>query len=128
MNTYKKMMMVVMILGIASPALANPGGEARKRTRRGNVQQRLKNQERRIERNEAKGKITADEAAQQRASVSKIAEERKADIEANGGKLTKEQRKGLNQELNKNSKAIHDAAHDAPAAPAAPAVPAVPSN
>ena len=116
--------MLVMVFGMATPVFAGQGKRALKRTKHGNVEQRVVNQERRIDRKEARGKITPEQAQAERSKVEGIAKERAEDLKANGGKLlTKDQRKGLNKELNETSKEIKGSS-----GPSVPATPAAPSG
>ncbi len=70
---------------------------------------RFEEQNMRIKAGVKNKKLTKDEAKALHAKVKSIREEMQSDIKANGdGKLTSDQSKQLNQELDDNSTAIHD--------------------
>jgi hypothetical protein len=73
------------------------------------VRTRIEDQHKRIMAGVKNGKLTKDEASALHAKVKAIREELVVALKANGKKeLTEDQYKQLNQELNDNSKAIHD--------------------
>ena len=84
------------------------GDFKKKHPRRAEVNQRVRNQEKRINAGVKSGTMTAEEAKEDRKNLRGIKREERADVKANGGHLTKEQTKGLNQELNTNSKEIQE--------------------
>ena len=99
----------------ADTAATNPAHPtfAQKHPRRAQVNHRVKNQEKRINKDLASGKITEQQADQLKANDKAIKQQERADVKANGGYLTKDQQKQLNQEENANSKLIKDEAHPA---------------
>ena len=74
------------------------------------IDKRLDNQEKRIEQGEKSGALTPREANR----LEKREARTEADLAAakSDGKVTKLERKGLHQELNHNSRAIHRQKHD----------------
>ena len=107
------------LIALASPALAgnpgNPTGEKfdREHPRRGEVNQRVKNQRARINEGEKNGTLSKQQGNHLKANDRAIKEQEHADVKANGGHLTKGEQKQLNQEENSNSRMIHDEKHPA---------------
>ena len=75
------------------------------------VNQRLDNQQNRIDAGEAKGQMTAGQAAADEKHDANIARRESVDEAKNGGHLTKAEQKHLNKSLNKNSKRVHAQRH-----------------
>jgi len=71
------------------------------------VNQRIENQEKRIDAGAASGTITPQQAARDTARVDRIENRAAAVEEKNGGHLTKGQQVRFNHKLNKTSRAIH---------------------
>ena len=88
----------------------NPtGGEfAKEHPRRNEVNQRVKNERKRINQGLKDGTLTPEQAKQLRANNRAIKKQEHAEVKANKGHLTKAQKKQLNQELNANSQLIHN--------------------
>ncbi len=76
------------------------------------VGKREENQQDRIAQGVKSGQLTAGEAAHLENNEQKINQEVKADRAANGGKLTSQERKQVNQQLNRESKQIYRAKHN----------------
>lgn len=114
-----KILIAALALMLSSAAFAgNPGNPtggkfAKKHPRRNEVNNRVKNQRERINKDEKSGKITKAQADQLKANDRAIKKQEHAEVKANGGHLTKGEQKQLNQEENANSKMIHDEAHPA---------------
>ena len=74
------------------------------------IEKRLDNQEKRIDAGQASGRLTPREASRMEAREAKT----EADLAAakSDGKVTRDERKDLHQELNHNSRAIHRQKHD----------------
>jgi hypothetical protein len=70
------------------------------------VNQRLENQQDRINAGEAKGQMTAGQAAADEKRDANIARRESVDEAKNGGHLTKAEQRHLNKSLNKNSRHI----------------------
>jgi len=123
MNAYVKILTLAALSGsllvpVVVRAADNPGNPtggtfAQQHPRRNEVNKRVKNQRRRINKDVASGKITPAQAKQLKANDAAIKAQEHADVKANGGYITKDQQKQLNQEENANSKLIHDEAHPA---------------
>jgi hypothetical protein len=118
----KEITIAVLALSLLTPAtlvLANnpgnpTGGQfAKNHPRRNEVNKRVKNQRKRINKDVASGKLTTQQAQQLKANDAAIKQQEHADVKANGGYLTKPEQKQLNQEENANSKLIYDEAHPA---------------
>jgi hypothetical protein len=89
------------------------------------IEKRIQRQKKRIEKGVEKGKLTPEQAAQLQQNVDKIEAEKTA-ATANGQKLTQDEKKKLQGELNESSKQIRDLKN--PGKPAVPAIPAVPAQ
>jgi len=74
--------------------------------RRTEVNQRLNNQNKRINAEEKSGQITKAQGAQLHKNDRQIRGEERAMASQNGGHITKTEQKALNQQENKNSKKI----------------------
>ncbi len=73
---------------------------------------REENQQDRIAQGVNSGQLTAGEAAHLENNEAKINQEVKQDRAANGGKLTSQERKQVNQQLNRESRQIYRAKHN----------------
>ena len=71
------------------------------------VNQRLDNQQNRIQNGVADGQINAKQEARDEKHDANIAQRESADEAKNGGHLTKGEQRRLNKSLNKNSTRIH---------------------
>lgn len=71
------------------------------------VNQRLQNQQNRIQNGVADGQINAKQAARDEKQDSNIAARESRDEAEHGGHLTKQEQKNLNKSLNHDSKRIH---------------------
>lgn len=71
------------------------------------VNQRLDNQQNRIQSGVADGKINAAQEARDEKHDANIAQRESADEAKHGGHLTKKEQRNLNKSLNKNSARIH---------------------
>ena len=76
------------------------------------VGKREENQQDRIAQGVKSGQLTSGEAAHLENNEQKINNEVRTDRAANGGKLTSQERKQVNQQLNKESKQIYRAKHN----------------
>ncbi len=75
------------------------------------VNQRLDNQQARINQGLANGTMTEKQAARDEAHDANIAKRESVDEAKNGGHLTKAEQNHLNKSLNKNSKRIYKQKH-----------------
>jgi hypothetical protein len=121
-SVMKSISLAVLSVSLMAPAMEaraeNPGNPtgghfAKNHPRRNEVNRRVKNQRRRINKDVASGKLTAEQGHQLKANDRAIKVQEHADVKANGGSLTKGEQKQLNQEENANSRLIHDEAHPA---------------
>jgi septal ring factor EnvC (AmiA/AmiB activator) len=107
-NTMKKMLKMLatpaLALLIAAPAFAADPAATPK------IDQRIQNQEKRIEQGEKSGALTGKEAARMEKREAKI-ESDVAKAKADGV-VTKQERKHLNKELDNQSRKIHREKHD----------------
>jgi hypothetical protein len=71
------------------------------------VDQRLQNQQNRIDAGAADGQLNANQAAHDDARDAKVSQELSADEAKNGGHITKAEQRKMNRQLNHNSKKIH---------------------
>jgi hypothetical protein len=76
------------------------------------VNQRLENQHDRIQAGKQDDQLTKSEATHLRADDAAIRAQERVYRQANGGKLTKGERKQLNKELNQTSRQIHRDRHN----------------
>ena len=102
----------IAFLGITVVASGAAAREMREHPRRTEVNRRIRNQERRIDKGVKDGTISADEAKKLKGELAGVKAEERAEVKANGGSLTKPEQKQLNQELNEDSKQIYKERHD----------------
>jgi len=79
--------------------------------RRAEVNQRLANQNRRINQGVKNGTLTKSEAGQLHKEDGQIRQEERDMASQNGGHITKQEQRTLNQQENKVSRQIHDEKH-----------------
>jgi hypothetical protein len=75
------------------------------------VNQRVQNQENRIDQGEKNGALTPGQADKLQNRDNKIEAQAQKDENANGGKLTPGEKRRLNKRLNRTSRAIHNEKH-----------------
>jgi len=102
------MMTAVLVSGVSGAAMAQtvPG-----HPRINEVDQRLENQQDRIDAGVNKGQINAKQEARDNARDTRVAQQLSADEAKNGGKITKGEQRRLNRELNRNSRRIYKQRH-----------------
>ena len=102
------MMTAVLVSGVSGAARAQtvPG-----HPRINEVDQRLENQQDRIDAGVNKGQINAKQEARDNARDSRVAQRLSADEAKNGGKITKGEQRRLNRALNRNSAHIYHQRH-----------------
>ncbi len=109
MNTFRKGLVFAVTLsllcGAASAAFAETQWE-RNHPRRDQVNDRLGNQNRRIDRELKEGEITKRQANQLHREDRSIRHEERAVAKFNGGHITKDEQKALNQQENAVSRQI----------------------
>jgi coenzyme F420-reducing hydrogenase beta subunit len=71
------------------------------------VNQRLQDQQKRIDKAVSEGKITPDQAARDKKTDAKVADKLAKDQAKNGGTITKREQEHLNKKLDKNHHRIH---------------------
>ena len=106
---------LTVLLGTAGTAIAqtaagvpDPG-----HPRVNEVQQRIDNQESRVDKGVSDGQISAKQAAHDDAKIGREQNSLNQDQAKNGGHITKAEQKNLNKRLNKGSKQIHNQRHPA---------------
>ncbi len=93
------------------------------------VDQRLQNQQNRIDAGVANGQINANQAARDQKTDAKVSQELSADEAKNGGHITKAEQTHMNNQLNKDSTRIRHQRTKAGTPAATPAVaPAAPAQ
>ncbi|MCX5789441.1 MAG: hypothetical protein NTX64_13190 [Elusimicrobia bacterium] len=103
-----------VLAGNRGNPIGKPGSKfAKKHPRRNEVNKRVRNQRGRINKGVKDGQLTKDQAQQLRANDAAIKKQEHAEVKANGGYLTKKEKKQLNKEENANSKLIYDEKHPA---------------
>jgi hypothetical protein len=90
----------------AGSALANEGQWAKDHPRRAQVNERLENQNRRINQEVREGEITKGQAAQLHKEDHQIRQEERMMASQNGGHITKQEQRTLNQQENAVSRQI----------------------
>lgn len=111
MSVTKSLMMFSAIALLASPVAfaqeqADPG-----HPRVNEIDQRLENQEKRIQQGEASGKLTAAQGERLEKRDERVAKEEARDEAKHNGHLTKQEQRRMNKQLNHNSKKIHEEKH-----------------
>lgn len=99
----------VLIASICSLAFTAKGETFQeKHPRRAEVNKRIRNQNKRINQGVKDGQLTPAQAQQLKGEEAGVKAQERAEVKANGGYLTKGEQKQLNQELNQDSKQIHN--------------------
>jgi len=101
-RTLISMMMGALLLGSVSSVLAQ-----------NQVNQRQRNQQKRIAEGVENGSLTPAETARLERQEAAIHHEVKTERKANGGKLTPQERRQVNRQQNRESKRIYRQKHDA---------------
>jgi hypothetical protein len=99
----------VLALGISGAAMAQTTDDTNVpgHPRVNEVDQRLQNQQNRVDAGVKDGQINAKQEARDNAVDARVAGQESRDEAKNGGHLTKGEQKQMNKELNKNSKHIY---------------------
>jgi len=105
----KNRFMTIILSGlVASTMLSSPVfAESPPQPRANQVQQRIDNQEKRIDAGVKSGQITPKQAARDEKRDAKVESQLKKDEAKHNGTITKSEQQHLNKKLNKNSHAIH---------------------
>jgi hypothetical protein len=101
------MVMVVFLMGSFTITSAQTKFQAN-HPRRAQVNKRLNNQNKRISNKVKNGTMSKGQAHQLRQNDKNIRSQERSDAAANGGHITKQEQRGLNQQENQNSRAIHN--------------------
>ena len=115
--------------GISAQALAQTNDQdVPGHPRVNEVDQRLQNQQNRIDNGVNNGKMNAKQEERDETRDSKVSQEMSADEAKHNGHITKAEQAHMNRQLNRNSKHIYNQKHDvkpasAPAPVAAPTTP-----
>jgi hypothetical protein len=94
------------VVAVAQDAPNDPG-----HPRVNEVDQRLQNQQNRVDEGLSKGQMTPAEAAKAQNRDTKIQDKEQADMAAHNGHLTNAEQHHLNERLNNDSHTIHDDRH-----------------
>jgi len=129
-KTMNTAVMAALTLGLLAPVrivLADTPADKhfeQAHPRRDEINDRVRHQRLLLKKQLKDGKITQAQYDQQMASLKNVKTQEVADVKANGGYVTKDQQKALNQELNQNRKEIHQDVTSNGGGTAAPATPA----
>jgi hypothetical protein len=96
----------LLLGGMAASTYAAEGQFNKNHPRRAQVNKRLNNQDKRINKEVKEGEITKSQAAKLHKNDRQIRKEERAMASQNGGHITKQEQKTLNQQENANSKQI----------------------
>jgi hypothetical protein len=99
-------MLVLLAAMTASMAFAKDKDFKKDHPRRAEVNERIRDEKARIEKDLKDGKITQAQADKMMGELKGVKAEEKAEVKANGGYLTKTEQKQLNQELNQDGRQI----------------------
>jgi hypothetical protein len=115
MQTHKMFRVALMSLVLSAAAFSGAAmaqaGPVAGHPRVNEVNQRLDNQQNRIQSGVASGKMNSHQAARDERHDANIAQRESADEARNGGHLTKTEQHHLNHSLNKNSRHIYKQKH-----------------
>ncbi len=107
--TWPAFVLMVSLAQAQTPAPASPpapGSFDATHPRRAEVNQRLANQNQRIDRKVADGKMTAAQGAELHKDDHQIRQEERSMASQNGGHITKTEQRALNQQENRDSSQI----------------------
>jgi len=117
MNSLMKLIVGTAMFALVIPAFAEDQGQGKGQGK--GIERRIENQKKRIQKGLEKGKITQDQANALNQKVDAIATETQT---AKGdGKLSKEERAKIQQELRDSSKEIYKEKHQGKEMPSKPA-------
>jgi hypothetical protein len=105
-KTVAMAMMIVFAVGVASSTFAAEGQFDKKHPRRAQVNKRLNNQDKRISKEVKEGEMSKGRAAKLHKEDRQIRKEERAMASQNGGHITKQEQRTLNQQENSVSKQI----------------------
>ena len=135
MNTQLKLAVLISSFMVATTSFARDNDFAEKHPRRAEVNKRIREERKRISEGVKSGKLTPEQAKQLNGELKGVKAEERTEVKANGGYLSKGEKKQLNQELNQDSKQIYQEKHPGAPAPtlppnssSAPAAPTTPAS
>ena len=96
----------LLLGGMAASTYAAEGQFNKNHPRRAQVNKRLNNQDKRINKEVKEGEITKSQAAKLHKNDRQMRKEERSMASQNGGHITKQEQKTLNQQENANSKQI----------------------
>ena len=105
-KTFAMALMAVFAVGMAASTFAAEGQFNKNHPRRAEVNKRLNNQNKRINKEVKEGEISKGQAAKMHKEDHQIRKEERAMASQNGGHITKQEQKTLNQQENGVSKQI----------------------
>lgn len=105
-----KALFTLAMLTIATPSFADGNWDAN-HPRREQVNDRLANQNRRIDNGVKSGKLSPQQAQQLHRQDHSIRTQERADAAAHGGHITKPEQRQINREQNQTSRQIHNEKH-----------------
>jgi hypothetical protein len=105
-----KTLFTLAMLTIATPSFADGNWDAN-HPRREQVNDRLANQNRRIDNGVKSGKLSPQQAQQLHRQDHAIRTQERADAAAHGGHITKPEQRQINHEQNQTSRQIHNEKH-----------------
>lgn len=108
--SFSPVLFAALLLGAAHPATAETPWQ-KSHPRREEVNQRLKNQDKRIDQGVRSGKLTHQQAKQLHKEDRQIRQEERDMAAQNGGHITKQEQKTINQQENKTSRQIRREKH-----------------
>jgi hypothetical protein len=111
MSAHLKLAVIVCALLAAATAWAGPSRWQRNHSRRTEVNQRLGNQDRRIRQGVAKGTLTPGQAQALHQEDRQVRQEERDMAAQNGGHITRQEQRTLNQQENRLSRNIHAEKH-----------------
>lgn len=124
-----RLMMIVALTGIAAETAHANEPFRKKHPRRAEVNRNVNRERNEIKRDVKEGKLTQAQGQQDLKDLRNVKQNERADVKANGGYLTKDQQKGLNQELRDNQQQINQQVKaDHAAAPVQPVAPSTSSS
>jgi len=103
------MTVALLVSGVSGAALAQPYVPGHPRVNE--IDQRLENQQDRVDAGVRNGQINARQEARDNALDSKVAQQLSADEARHGGHITRCEQRQLNRELNRNSARIYNQRH-----------------
>jgi hypothetical protein len=105
-----KTLVTLALLTIAAPSFADGNWDAN-HPRREQVNDRLANQNRRIDNGVKSGKVSPQQAQQLHRQDHAIRTQERVDAASHGGHITKPEQRQINREQNQTSRQIHNEKH-----------------